>query len=133
MAGYALPRMQARVSAEELTAFSRDDHRRLFQALVGAQLTEHRRYVDQAEIDLVRDSVFFRQTALSLTDAETRQLLADVEALVETARQPATGTSALDRRDRLVTLITMPTVMQEAGPRDNLTHHSTDPRSEPAS
>ncbi len=120
-------RVPARVTGEELAGFSRDDHRRLFQAFVGALLADHRRYLEQTEIDLVCDSVSFQQTTLTLTDEETRQLLADLEAVVQAARQTAARTAVRDRRNQLVTLITMPAVMDRTGPPDESVHDPNTP------
>jgi DNA-binding transcriptional ArsR family regulator len=103
---YALRLEASELSAEELASMTPEQHKQAFTSFVAGLMGSFDRYVDEAEaVDLVRDGVGYRQTALWLSDQELADLLATTrEALLRAAgNAPAEG-----RRRRLIATIVMP-------------------------
>lgn len=71
---YSLQAQKAELSADQLSALSREDHQRYFTTFIATLLANFEQYLQQDEIDVVRDGVGYRQVALYLTEAELVQL-----------------------------------------------------------
>ena len=78
---YALRVPAVVLTAEELATLSPDDHRQAFLAFVAGLVSAFDRYVDRGDIDIARDGVGYRLTALWLDDTELTQLRGQVEDL----------------------------------------------------
>jgi DNA-binding transcriptional ArsR family regulator len=78
---YALGVTSALVGPDELAAMTPDEHRTAFQVFVASLLAGFDRYLARGDVDLPRDGVSYRVTALWLDDAELAQLRAEIGAL----------------------------------------------------
>ena len=98
------------------------EHRQAFLTFVAGLLADYDRYLQRGDINLKRNLVGYRQSAMYLSDTEGRQLLRQVNALLDDARTlpPTAG-----RSRRLVTTILMPGNASLNGPVDH-------PRLEPS-
>jgi DNA-binding transcriptional ArsR family regulator len=95
----------ANVTAEDAATMSAEQHRAAFMTFVAGLLGDFDRYLDAGDIDLGRDLVGYRQAAVHLSEAETREFLADLRGVIEPRLRhaPAPG-----RTRRMVTSILMP-------------------------
>lgn len=103
---YALTDGATIVRPEETAAATPEQHLRFFAMFVGGLISDLQRYLKQAaSVDFRRDGVTYRQVQLELSNRELRDLLGQVESLVESFadRAPRKG-----RRRRVFTLIAMP-------------------------
>jgi DNA-binding transcriptional ArsR family regulator len=94
------------VTEADLAAMSTDEHRQAFLVFMASVIKDFDRYLTAGRPDLVRDLVGYRQAALHLTDAELREMVADIAAVVEARRglPPRPGT-----RRRALSTILIPT------------------------
>lgn len=95
----------AHVSAEDAADMSVDDHRRAFRTFVAGLLGDFDRYLQQGEIDLVRDFVGYRRAAAYLSDDEMQELLGELRAVIEPRLDNDAGPG---RRRRIINSILMP-------------------------
>ncbi|WP_148574846.1 helix-turn-helix domain-containing protein [Nocardioides caldifontis] len=104
---------RAHVDAESARTMTREDHRHAFSTFVAGLLGSFDRYLDGDDLDLGRDLVGYRQTALHLTDEETHELLEELRAVVlaRAANRPAPG-----RRRRLLATVLVPA--EDRGPSE---------------
>lgn len=103
---YSLRLEASELSTEELTSMTDEQHRQAFTSFVAGLLRSFDRYVEEAGgVDLVRDGVGYRQTAVWLTDEEFAKL---AEGFRNAALQFADNPATPDRRRRLITTIAMP-------------------------
>ncbi|MFC4060584.1 helix-turn-helix domain-containing protein [Planomonospora corallina] len=102
---YALRLAAAQITEEDLAAMTTEDHRQAFMAFVAGLMADFDRYLEGGDVDLRRDGVGYRQTALWLSDAEFAAFAADLRAVFETwaANGPGEG-----RTRRRITNILMP-------------------------
>jgi len=102
---YGLRVSAAQVPADELAGMSPEDHRQAFWAFAAGLLADFDRYLERGEIDLLRDGVGYRQTALWLSDDEFDGLVDDLRGVLErrAALRPAPG-----RVRRSVATVLMP-------------------------
>jgi hypothetical protein len=75
---YILRASAANVGLDEVARMTPDEHRQAFLAFVAGLIGDFDRYLARDRIDLVRDGVSYRMTALWLDDAELTELLRDV-------------------------------------------------------
>ncbi|TDK28008.1 ArsR family transcriptional regulator [Arthrobacter crusticola] len=103
---YALRIEASELSPEELNSMTEEQHRQAFTSFVAGLLRNFDRYVEQADgVDLVRDGVGYRQTAVWLTDEEFGKLAEGFRsAILPYADNPASP----ERTRRLITSIVMP-------------------------
>jgi DNA-binding transcriptional ArsR family regulator len=103
---YALRLEASELSPEELASMTGEQHRQAFTSFVAGLLRNFDRYVEEADgVDLVRDGVGYRQTAVWLTDEEFGKLAEDLRSVILTyADNPASP----QRTRRLITTIVMP-------------------------
>ena len=103
---YALRLEAGELSPDELNSMTKDQHRQAFTSFVAGLLRNFDRYVEQADgVDLVRDGVGYRQTAVWLTDEEFGKLAESFRnAILPYADNPASP----ERTRRLITSIVMP-------------------------
>ncbi|PLS02771.1 helix-turn-helix domain-containing protein [Neobacillus cucumis] len=95
----------ASIDPEKLKNFTKEEHMDLFFKFMANILGEYERYLNQPNIDLVRDGVAFRQTSVFLDDQEYAQFVKDVSEVYVRAMQkmPEKG-----RRRRTIATIIIP-------------------------
>jgi DNA-binding transcriptional ArsR family regulator len=105
---YELVGGEAGLSAEEFQNSSREEQMGVFMRFVGNLIDQFGRYLDQDEIDLVKDGVTMRQVELYLDDKEYLELMKSVAKLYQEAmKHKPEG----ERRRRFVTTIVVPEVL----------------------
>lgn len=72
---YGLAANPREVTAADLAAMTPTEHKQAFAAFVASLLASFDHYIDQGDVDLVRDGVSYRHNALWLSDAELQELL----------------------------------------------------------
>ncbi|MEV0644606.1 helix-turn-helix domain-containing protein [Phytomonospora sp. NPDC050363] len=77
---FRLRREVAAVSADEVSAVSRQDHRRIFAAAMATLIAEFNAYLDRTEE--VADSVGYRQHAVWLSPGELDDLIVDMRRAI---------------------------------------------------
>lgn len=102
---YVLRLTAARVGLDELAAMSVDDVRQMFMAFVAGLLGNIDRYLQQGDVDLVRDRVSFGIEGLWLDDGEYLGLLTDLFEVLDSRRRnlPRAG-----RRRRMLASLLLP-------------------------
>jgi DNA-binding transcriptional ArsR family regulator len=93
------------VDAEAARGMTADEHRHAFSTFVAGLLGAFDRYLGAGDVDLGRDLVGYRQTALHLTDDETAELLSELAAAVLARADHGPGPG---RRRRLLSTVLMP-------------------------
>jgi hypothetical protein len=82
----------ASVSLDEVAKMTPDDHRQAFLAFVAGLIGDFDRYLARGDVDLVRDGVSFRMTAMWLDDAElaelARELITALQPRLQNAPKP---------------------------------------------
>jgi hypothetical protein len=71
---YALRTSEATVKPADLAGLTADEHREMFMTFVAALLREFDRYLEQGDIDLIRDGVSYRLTGMWLSKTEAKKL-----------------------------------------------------------
>ena len=96
---------RAHVDAKTARHMTTEDHRHAFSTFVAGLLGSFDRYLGTGDVDLGRDLVSYRQTALHLTDEKTMELLTELrDAVLARAEQgPGPG-----RRRRLLATVLVP-------------------------
>ena len=102
---YRLQVAKASVDPAALATMTPEDHRRAFTAFVAGLLADFDRYLDRERVDPLADLVSFRQVALWLTESETRDLLAELRAVI--AARTAVGPDG-GRTRRLLSTVLLP-------------------------
>lgn len=102
----------ALLTAEDVANATPEDHMRYFATFAAGLLGEFSRYVEQGDLDLARDGVSYREHPLLLSDAELRDMLTEVRAVIAryTGLEPAPERSA-----RLLATVTLPTRNRKDG------------------
>jgi len=101
---YRLRVQDASVGPEQAAELTPEQHRQAFTTFVAGLLGDFDRYLARGDIDLGRDLVGYRQTAVRLTDAELLELLGEIGAVLDRYRAlPPDG-----RTRRLLTRIVVP-------------------------
>lgn len=95
----------AHVSGADLAGMTADEHKQGFAGFVAGLLAAFDAYADRGDIDLERDRVGYRQTAVWLTDDELDDLLARSRALVG---EYAGNTPGPGRTRRVLSTIVIP-------------------------
>jgi helix-turn-helix protein len=89
---YVLRSAAASVSLDEVAKMTPDDHRQAFLAFVAGLIGDFDRYLARGDVDLVRDGVSFRMTAMWLDDAElaelARELITALQPRLQNAPKP---------------------------------------------
>lgn len=93
------------LSAEELADADRDDHFRYFATFLAGLLGEYGHYLERPEIDLEGDGVGYREHVLHLSDAELREMLAELRDVVRVRAGNSPGSG---RAPRLFATVSMP-------------------------
>lgn len=102
---YRLREPEPHVDATEAADMTVEQHRQAFMTFVAGLLGDFDRYLDTDDVDLGRDLVGYRQAALHLSDAEMRELLQDLAAVI----RPRTELPpAPNRVRRMLTTVVMP-------------------------
>ncbi|HLN77360.1 MAG TPA: hypothetical protein VK204_09975 [Nocardioidaceae bacterium] len=70
---------------------SAEEHRQAFMTFVAGRLGGFDRYLDGGDVDLARDLVGYRQSALNLSDPEMQEFLADLLAVVRPRLEPGSS------------------------------------------
>ncbi|MET1065987.1 MAG: helix-turn-helix domain-containing protein [Arthrobacter sp.] len=81
---YGLEIEASHVDPEDLAAMTGEDHRRAFMGFIASLLSRFDRYISRDSVDLARDRVGYRQTALWLTDEEFDDLAEDLRKTLAT-------------------------------------------------
>jgi hypothetical protein len=101
---YRLRVQAASVGPEQAAELTHEKHRQAFTTFVAGLLGDFDRYLARGDIDLGRDLVGYRQTAVQLTDTELLELLDEIGAVLDRYRAlPPEG-----RTRRLLTTILLP-------------------------
>jgi Helix-turn-helix domain len=102
---YVLRLAAARIGLAEIAAMSTDDTRQMFRAFAAGLLADFDRYLERDKVDLVRDGVSFGIEGLWLDDAEFRELMLDLQRVLQPRRVngPKKG-----RKRRLLASVLMP-------------------------
>ncbi|HSZ99559.1 MAG TPA: helix-turn-helix domain-containing protein [Streptosporangiaceae bacterium] len=102
---YVLRLAAARIGLAEIAAMSTDDTRQMFRAFAAGLLADFDRYLERDKVDLVRDGVSFGIEGLWLDDAEFRELMLDLQRVLQPRRVngPKKG-----RQRRLLASVLMP-------------------------
>ncbi len=96
---------RAAVAEQELASMSVEEHRAAFTAFVAGLLADFDRYLDRERVDPLADLVSFRQVARWSTESETRELLAELRAVI--AARTAVGPDG-GRTRRLLSTVLLP-------------------------
>jgi DNA-binding transcriptional ArsR family regulator len=104
---------------EELREISPQDQLRHFNTLVGTLLNDFNRYINQDSFDRHEDGVIIRQTSLSLTDKEARELREVIRDAIKPYfdREPDP-----EHKRRILTTILLPII---ENPTDNTKEKET--------
>lgn len=87
---YALNLDRTRISADELAAMDRDQHRRAFSLFVAGLLADTERYLARPDADPVRDNLGYTRMAFYASDPELQELIARLREVVRPyIEQPA--------------------------------------------
>jgi Helix-turn-helix domain len=101
---YRLRTEAASVGPEAAAELSPEQHQQAFLTFVAGLLADFDRYLDRGDVDLGRDLVGYRQTAVHVTDAEFLELIAELGAVLSRwGALPPEG-----RTRRLLTTILLP-------------------------
>ncbi len=103
---YRIAERGADIGPGDLATATPADHLRYFTTFVATVLTDYGRYLERANIDLVRDGVGYRQASLELSDDEFASFTGALNAAVAPflGRPPRA-----DRTRRTLSTIVMPT------------------------
>ena len=71
---YAIPDQDLRLSVEDLKNAQPEDYIRLFTQYLGLLLGYYVRYIQQGDVDFIRDRVTFQMTPFYLSEEETQQV-----------------------------------------------------------
>ncbi len=110
---YVLRLAAARVGLDELAAMSTDDYRQMFMAFAAGLLADFDRYLQRAEVDLVKDGVAFGIEGLWLDDAEFAELMQELYRVLQPRRANAPKRG---RRRRLLASVLLPGEESAAAP-----------------
>jgi hypothetical protein len=102
---YVLRVAAARVGLDEITAMTADEHRQMFLAFAAGLLADFDRYLEQGDVDLVRDGVAFSIEGLWLDDAEYRELMVELYRVLQPRRANAARPG---RTRRLIASVLLP-------------------------
>ena len=102
---YVLRLTAAAINLDELERMTREEHRHAFMAFVAGLLGDFDRYLSREHIDLLRDGVSYRMTAMWLDDAELTELAHDLVRVLQprAANPPRPG-----RRRRILGTVLIP-------------------------
>lgn len=103
---YALRRDRVRFDEPAAARMTKNDHRLVFTAALGALIAEFNAYLDRRGANPLRDAVSYRQFVAWLTDEELGALVAQVGALLQGI---AANTPRDDRTPYLLSTILFPT------------------------
>lgn len=78
---YRLAVTSALIGPAELAAMTPEQHRQAFMAYIAGLVTDFDRYLDRGDVDLARDGVSYRITALWLDDGELAELQGKINEL----------------------------------------------------
>jgi hypothetical protein len=110
---YVLRLAAARVGLDELAAMGTDDYRQMFMAYAAGLLADFDRYLQRAEVDLVKDGVAFGIEGLWLDDAEFAELMQELYRVLQPRRANAPKPG---RRRRLLASVLLPGEESAAAP-----------------
>ena len=102
---YELHVEASELTPEELAEMTPDEHRQTFAAFVSGLLANFESYTKTGDVDLYRDRIGYRQTALWLTDEEVEELAAEIRAAVAERAGYERGPGR--RRRMLSTIVTL--------------------------
>jgi hypothetical protein len=80
---YILRMAAAAISADEIEAMSRDDHRQAFMTFIAALMGDFDRYLEREDFDPMRDGVGYRIAGMWLDDNEHAEFLRDLARIVQ--------------------------------------------------
>jgi hypothetical protein len=100
---YVLRNSAATISLDELATMSADDHRQAFLAFIATLIGNFDRYLDRADVDLLRDGASYRLIGLWLTDKELAELSRDMFAVLQP--RVANGPKRARKRRILATVL----------------------------
>jgi hypothetical protein len=102
---YVLRNHASTIGFDELEKMTPDEHRRAFMGFVAGLLSDFDRYVEQQDVDYLRDRVGYRMAAMWLDDAELDELIREIIRIT----QPRLGnTPRSGRRRHILATVMMP-------------------------
>jgi DNA-binding transcriptional ArsR family regulator len=105
---YTLPEQAAVLTQDDLRHATSEDHLTYFINFAAHLIGEYGRYVQQPDVDLVRDGFSYRQVPLYLTDEENLEML---YALRDVFHKYIENKPDANRRKRIITVIGHPEKM----------------------
>lgn len=102
---YVLRLAAARVGLADIAQMSTEDHRQMFMAFTAGLLGDFDRYLEQGEVDLLRDGVAFGIEGLWLDDAEFAEMMRNLYRVLQPLRA---NTPKPGRRRRLLASVLLP-------------------------
>lgn len=108
---YMLPEHAAILTQEDLQHATAEDHLTYFINFAAHLIGEYGRYVQQSDIDLIRDGVSYRQVPLYLNEEENLEMLYAIRDIYKKYADNGPGDG---RRRRLITTIAHPEGKQES-------------------
>lgn len=79
---YSLIDQMDNLTSQEIEALSKDDHMKFFMTFTAHLLRDFENYLEQGEIDLMKDGVSYRQASLFLSDTEFMELGQEMGSLI---------------------------------------------------
>jgi DNA-binding transcriptional ArsR family regulator len=112
---YALPAQDLRLTAADLENAQPEDYIRLFAQYLGLQLGYYVRYIQQGNVDFVRDNVIFHTFPAYLSEAESQRL----GEAINTALLPyAQNEPSPERQRYILGIVSLPDVVGVPVPID---------------
>lgn len=109
---YALSQSGAIITPEEASKFTKEEHMNYFLQFVSNLIGHYGRYLEQEEIDLLKDGVGYRQIGLNLSDEEFLGFVSDLRSVVQ---KYLSNEAAPNRRLRYFSTIVMPEIQNKKG------------------
>jgi DNA-binding transcriptional ArsR family regulator len=107
---YAVNLRNAVVTADDLKQTTKEEHLNYFLTFLMNQLVDFEKYLNQNNIDLLKDGVSYRQTKLHLSDEEFIEFITEIRNIFEKAAQK---TPSSERKTRNVATIIIPESKQQ--------------------
>jgi DNA-binding transcriptional ArsR family regulator len=112
---YVLHVAATNIGADDLAGMTTDEHRQMFITFVAGLIGDFDSYLAQGDTDLFRDKVRFRLADLWLTDAELRELAAELTQVIVPRLGNAPGPGRTRRALRTFLLPASDSVGRQAG------------------
>jgi helix-turn-helix protein len=102
---YVLRTHASTIGLDELEKMTPDEHRRAFMGFVAGLMSDFDRYLEQEDVDYLRDKVGYRVAAMWLDDAELEELIRDI---IRITQPRLTNVPRPGRRRHIFATVMMP-------------------------